>query len=54
MDSRVGRRKLDFVMEEPPGTGIGASNSERQNLVESGSAATVYGPSASPQYIGFT
>ena len=54
MDSRVGRRKLDFVTEMPPGTGMGASNRQRQNRVDSGSAVIVDGPSASPQYIGFT
>src|SRR5688572_17097063 len=48
MDSRVGRRKLDFVSEVPPGTGIGASNRERQNWVDSGSGAMVANPSASP------
>src|SRR6478735_8537053 len=40
MDSRVGRRKLDFITESPPGTGIGASKRDRQNWVDSGSGAT--------------
>ena len=39
MDSSVGRRKLDFMTEKPPGTGIGASNRERQNRVDSGSGS---------------
>jgi hypothetical protein len=54
MESRVGRRKVDLVIAKPPGTGIGASNMERQKRVDSGSAAMPAMPSASPQYMGFT
>ncbi len=51
----VGRRNFDSVTEKPlEGGGIGASNMHRQKRVDSGSGVIEVGPSASPQYIGFT
>jgi len=54
IDSSVGRRKLDFMTENPAGVGIGASNRQSANRVESGSNSIVEAPSASAQYISLT